>query len=137
MRGHDIEAVWGAADRILVVLDPDLPSDHAIRSAWRLAAGFRADLVALAVASPGDTAARERLASAIRLAEDLGAAVRVVENRDRIAAIAQTARDENASTLVLSYRPGRGWRDRLGDGFVDRLFDALDGVDVHLVEATR
>jgi two-component system sensor histidine kinase KdpD len=137
MRGHDIEAVWGAADRILVVLDPDLPSDHAIRSAWRLAAGFRADLVALAVVPPEDTAARERLASAIRLAEDLGAAVRVVENRDRIAAIAQTARDENASTLVLSYRPGRGWRDRLGDGFVDRLFDALDGVDVHLVEATR
>jgi two-component system sensor histidine kinase KdpD len=121
----------------LVVLDPDLPSEHAVRNAWRLAAGFRAELIALAVVSPGDSAARERLSLAIRLAEDLGGTVRVVENRDRIAAIVQAARDENASTLVLSYRPGRGLRSRLEGGFVDRLFDSLDGVDLHLVEAAR
>ncbi|HET9659344.1 MAG TPA: sensor histidine kinase KdpD [Thermomicrobiales bacterium] len=137
MRGHEIDAVWGAADRILVVLDPDLPSDHAVRSAWRLAAGFRAELVALAVVSPGDTAARERLSAAVRLAEDLGATVHTLEHRDRIAAIAQAARDENASTLVVPYRPGQSLRSRLGGGFVDRLFEALDGVDVHLVEAAR
>lgn len=137
MRGHEIDAVWGAADRILVVLDPDLPSEHAVRSGWRIAAGYRAELVAIAVVAPGDERARAHLAHAIQLAGDLGASVRVIESRDRIAAIAQAARDENASTLVVSYRPERGLRGRLEGGFVDRLFDALEGVDLHLVEAPQ
>ena len=137
MRGHEIDAVWGAADRIMVVLDPELASERAVRSAWRLAAGYRAELIAVAVLAPGDSAAQNRLAHAMQLAEDLGASVHVIESRDRIGAIAQAARDANASTLVLSHRPERGLRSRLEGGFVDRLFEALDGVDLHLVEAPR
>lgn len=137
MRGHDIDLVWAAADRILVVLDADLPSEHAVRSAWRLAAGYRAELVAIVVIAPGDNAAKARLGAAMRLAEDLGARIEVIESRDRIAAVAQAARDENASTLVLSYRADRGLRSRFEGSFVDRLFEALDGVDLHLVEAPR
>ena len=137
MRGHDIDLVWAAADRILVVLDADLPSEHAVRNAWRLAAGYRAELVAIAVIAPGDNAAKARLGAPMHLAEDLGARIEVVESRDRIAAVAQAARDENASTLVLSYRAERGLRSRFEGSFVDRLFEALDGVDLHLVEAPR
>jgi two-component system sensor histidine kinase KdpD len=135
MRAHEIGEVWGASDRILVVLDPELPSEQAIRSAWRLAAGYRAELVAVAVIAPGRIAERERLAPAMRLAEDLGATVRIVEREDRIDAIAQLARAENASTVVLAYRPERGWRRRFDDRAIDRLFEMLDGVELHLVES--
>jgi two-component system sensor histidine kinase KdpD len=135
MRGHDIDEVWDAAERIMVVLDPELPSEHAVRSAWRLAAGSRAELVAIAVIPPGVRNARSRLTLATRLAEDLGARILVIENPDRVAAIAHAARDENASTLVLAYRPERGLRGRFEGRFIDRLFAALDGVDIHLVEA--
>jgi two-component system sensor histidine kinase KdpD len=135
MRGHDIDEVWDAADRILVVIDPDVPSEHAVRSAWRLAAGNRAELVAIAVLPPGDRASGALLTPALRLAEDLGARVRIIEGRDRVAAMSQAARDENASILVLPYRTPRGLRDRFETRFVDRLFDALEGVEVHLVEA--
>lgn len=135
MRGHDIDAVWGAAERVMVLLDPDTDSEFATRSAWRLAAGYRADLIALAVLAPGDTSTRSRLDAAMRLAEDLGASVRIVEHKDRIFAIANAARDENASTLVFTYNPSKGWRGRLEESFVERLFAALDGVDLHLVEA--
>ncbi len=135
MRGHDIDEVWDAAERIMVVLDPDVPSEHAVRSAWRLAAGSRAELIAIAVIPPGDRDARSRLTLATRLAEDLGARILVIESPDRVAAIAQAARDENASTLVLAYRPERGLRGRFEGRFIDRLFAVLDGVDIHLVEA--
>lgn len=135
MRGHEIDAVWGAADRIMVLLDADVKSEYSIRSAWRIAAGYRADLIALAIITPGDEAARLRLAPALRLAEDLGATVRLIERKDRIAAIAEIAREENASTLVCTYSTERGWRSKLEGSFVDRLFEALDGVDLHLVEA--
>ena len=135
MRGHEIDAVWGAAERIMVLLEPDTNSEQSIRSAWRLASGYRADLIALAVISPGDTSARARLAPAMRLAEDLGAVVRLIEHNDRVAAIANAAREENASTLVFTFKPERGWRSKLESGFVERLFEALDGVDLHLVEA--
>ncbi len=137
MRDNEIDAVWGAAERILVLLDPDIPSEHAVRSAWRLAAGHRTELLALAIVDPGDPAARDRLLPAIRFAEDLGAVVRVVESRDPLAVIAQVARDGNTSTLVIPYRPGRGWRSRLDLSLVDRLFALLDGVDLHLVESPR
>ncbi len=135
MRGHDIDEVWDAAERFMVVLDPDVPSEHAVRSAWRLAAGSRAELIAIAVIPPGDRNARSRLTLATRLAEDLGARILVIESPDRVTAIAQAARDENASTLVLAYRPERGLRGRFEGRFIDRLFAALDGVDIHLVEA--
>jgi two-component system sensor histidine kinase KdpD len=137
MRDNEIDAVWGAAERILVLLDPGIPSDHAVRSAWRLAAGYRAELLALAIVEPGDRAARERLAPTIRLAEDLGATVEIVESRDRLAVIAQITRDQNASTLVIPYRAGRGWRSRLEPSTLDLLFDLLDGVDLHFVESHR
>lgn len=137
MRDHEIDAVWGAAERIMVLLDPDGPNDISIRSAWRLAAGYRGELLALAVIPPGDSAARERLAPSIRLAEDLGASVQIVEGRNRIETIAQVARDENASTLVLAHRADRGFLRRFEGSFVDQLFAALDGVDLHLVEAPR
>jgi two-component system sensor histidine kinase KdpD len=137
MRDNEIDAVWGAAERILVLLDPGIPSDHAVRSAWRLAAGYRAELLALAIVEPGDRAARERLAPVIRLAEDLGATVEIVESRDRLAVIAQITRDQNASTLVIPYRAGRGWRSRLEPSTLDLLFDLLDGVDLHFVESHR
>jgi two-component system sensor histidine kinase KdpD len=137
MRGHDIDEVWDAADRILVVIDPAIPSEHAVRSAWRLAAGNRAELVAIAVLHPGERADGALLTPALRLAEDLGARVRIIEGRDRVAAVSQAARDENASILVLPYRPARGLRTRLEARFVDQLFDTLEGVEVHLVEATQ
>lgn len=134
MRGHEIDAVWGAAERIMVLLDPDVNNEFSIRSAWRLAAGNRAELIALAVIPPGDQTTLRQLAPAIRLAEDLGATVQLIEHRARVAAIAQAARDENASTLVFTYSPVRGWRSKFGGSFIERLFDALDGVDLHLVE---
>lgn len=134
MRGHQIDKVWGAAEHILVLLDPETNNEHAIRSAWRLAAGFRADLIALAVVQDDDPDSRQRLNSAIRLVEDLGGTVRVIASRDRIGAICQCARDENASTLVFTHRPERGWRGKLEPGLIDRLFAGLDGVDLHLVE---
>jgi len=134
MRDNEIEAVWGAAERILVLLDPNVPGEHAVRRAWRLAAGHRAELLALAIVEPGDQGARERLNSSIRLAEDLGAVVQIVETGDGVAAIAKLARDVNASTIVIAYRPERGWRRKFEAPFIDRLFEALDGVDLHLVE---
>jgi two-component system sensor histidine kinase KdpD len=135
MRDNEIDAVWGAAERILVLLDPGIPSEHAVRSAWRLAAGYRAELLALAIVEPGDSAGRDRLSHAIRLAEDLGASVEIVETRDRLAAIARVTRDQNASTLVIPYRANRSWRSRLDPSALDVLFDQLDGVDLHFVES--
>lgn len=135
MRSNEIESVWGAAERILVLLDPDIPSEHAVRSAWRLAAGYRAELRALAIVEPGVQASRDRLANVIRLAEDLGAYVDVVETRDRIAVIAQITREQNASTLVVPYRARRSWRSRFDPSVLDMLFDQLDGVDLHFVES--
>lgn len=135
MRDNEIEAVWGAAERILVLLDPDIPSERAVRSAWRLAAGHRAELLALAVVAPGDKSATERLGAALRLAEDLGASAQIIESRTAIESIAKFARDVNASTIVVAYRPERGWRKKIESSFVDRLFEALDGVDLHLVES--
>lgn len=134
MRDHAIDAVWAASERVLVVVRPDVSNDDAIRRAWRLAAGYRAELLALAIVDPGDTFGRERLRPALQLAEDLGATTQILESRDPVPVIAQAARDVNASTIVMPYAPRTHWWDRSRLDLVDRLFRAVEGAAIHLVD---
>jgi two-component system sensor histidine kinase KdpD len=141
MRGHEIDGVWPAAERV-VALIPDHPrAGQVIRAAWRIASGLRAELIAVAVAPTGGLErmpgeARTRLQRQLDLAEDLGATTRVVEGRDNALAVAGEVRRENATTVVLGYEVGGRWqRDRTK--LIDQLFAALDHVELHLIELPR
>lgn len=142
MHEHRIDDIWPAAERVLVLVDGDAEGGIILRNAWRLAGALRCDLVAVAVAPPGGTAAlptqeRTRIEKAFGLAEDLGMRTRIVEGANPADAIADVVRDEHATLIVMRHERESGWRRLRGESLVDALLARLDNVDIHLVEAGR
>jgi two-component system sensor histidine kinase KdpD len=139
MRGHAIEAVWPAAERIAVVITEHPAIGQVIRRAWRLADGLRTELIAVVVLPPGGMKAlpderRNAVRRALDLAEDLGASPRILEG-DRVApALAKLVHDENVSTVVLGHVPASGWRRLVSKPLADELLTRVDNVAVQLVE---
>jgi two-component system sensor histidine kinase KdpD len=139
MREHEIEAVWPAAERIIVLVTDHPASGQVIRRAWRLADGLRAELVAVAVVPMDGIESlpekrRAALKRALDLAEDLGAAPRIVEGERIAPALAAVVQAENASTVVLGHAPAAGWRRLVGKPLHDELLELVDNVAVQLVE---
>jgi two-component system sensor histidine kinase KdpD len=139
MHDHEIEEVWPAAERIVVLIDHRLSAGTVLRNAWRLAGALRGELLVVACVPPGGVAAlaperREGLDRNLRLAEDLGAEVRVVETNEVAPAIASLVKGENASLVVIGHRREGRWRRLFSESLADRLIHLLENVDVHLVE---
>ena len=142
MREHEIADVWPASERVVVLVDDTISAGTVLRNAWRLASALRADLIALTVQPPGGNApgGPERptgLDRNVRLAEDLGARVESVTSRSTAEALAAVAKRENASIVVIGYRPNSWWRRVTRQSMVDRLLHELENVDVYVVERSN
>lgn len=139
MHEHAIDAIWPAAERVLVLVDADPGAGVVLRNAWRLGSALRAELVAAVVTPPGGLAAmpgseQRAIEKTIGLAEDLGMRVRIIESRSVAASVAAAVRDEHATLIVMRYVREKGWRRMMGPSLIDALLDELDNVDIHLIE---
>ncbi len=139
MREHDIEAVWPAAERVVIIVDPIAQAGALLRRGSRIAGALHTEAVALFVVPSGATGAFDseqlrELGRAGRLAEDLGVAFRTIDADKLLNSLTQTCNSENAGMVVLGYRRPKRWRWPLKPSLVDNLFANLDNVDIHLVE---
>lgn len=136
MQGGAIEGPWAAGERILVCVGPDISAERVVREAKRLADLADAPWFAVTVERPGttmDTAGRQRVDAALRLAESLGAETRSLVGSDLVDELLRMARFENVTQIVVAQaRPAR-----LKRVFVRTLADALvrkaSGIAVHVV----
>jgi len=134
MREHAIPDIWPAAERVLVWLPPGPDAGTILRKAFRMASGLRGELVAAIPTHDGDAQTIERL---VRLAEDMGGTVYKVSDGAGAEQIIAAVRAQNAQILVISHVPVRSWRDRIGKSLTDTLYEALENVDIYLVEGVR
>lgn len=132
MREHEIEAVWPAADRILVWLVPDALAGVTMRKAFRLASGLHGELV---VALPTEGYDEYEIRRTEHLAVDLGATVERVGGTCDAAVIANQVREANANVLVLAQRPSTKGRFLRKEGLTEQLHGLLDHVDIYLIDA--
>jgi two-component system sensor histidine kinase KdpD len=137
MKGHDIDAVWAAAERVIVAVDDSSHAPKVIRRACQFANRFQTDLIAVFVETSGWDGSgpeeRQRLEENLRYAEDLGAEVIRVKENDVPRALLRLARDKNAGSIVIG-RPRGGLLQKLsGRSSIDRLLREAQGVDVHVV----
>ena len=135
---HGISAGWEARERIVVGISGGPESERLIRRAARLSARTPgSDLMAVYVARsdgrPGADPAR--LAALRSLVEGLGGSWHQVVGADVSSALAQFARHENATQMVIGVsRPSAGWRILTGREVVSRRLSRLDTtLDVHVV----
>ena len=135
---HGISAGWEARERIVVGVSGGAESEGLIRRAARLSARTPgSDLMAVYVArSDGRLGADPaRLATLRSSVEGLGGSWHQVVGADVSSALAQFARHENATQLVIGVsRPSAGWRILTGREVVSRRLSRLEAtLDVHVV----
>ncbi|MGI8486235.1 MAG: sensor histidine kinase KdpD [Thermomicrobiales bacterium] len=143
-------------ERVIVLITDEPGWGDVVRTGWRLASAFKAELVALAIAPLGllselPAGQANRIREYRALAEDLGARIEIVSAdgdtlRDDAEAIVRAIHAARATILVVGVHPQprpRKWLahrfdHRVGPG-LERAMEVLqivEGVDIHLVKVT-
>jgi two-component system sensor histidine kinase KdpD len=138
------ELAWAttATERVMVAFDGRPHSQQLLRDGWRLARGLKASLLAVTVVTPrrlfsAPPPSKEALSEQIRLAEDLGAEVIQMEGHNIAAALAQVAREQHVTQIVIGQPTRSRWHYLLYGSVVNRLLREPIGADIHVVPGGR
>ncbi len=114
MQHKAISGPWPAASRIMVCVRPDATAEGLIRIAHSMAVSLDARWYAVYVESPqpGQTGstARDTLANAFNLAEELGGHVVVLPGIRVVDTLLEFARDQNITLIIVSPARRPGWQ---------------------------
>lgn len=124
LRQGAIEGPWGATERLLVCVGPDVGSERLVRQASRLATSLNAGWNAVCLTGPGltsDPTRDHRFSATLELAASLGAEVLRLTSDDFTQDILRIARRENVTQIVV----GRRQKASLARRFSRSLPDAL------------
>ncbi|MFF5969006.1 ATP-binding protein [Streptomyces collinus] len=134
---HEVSAIWGSRERIVVGLTGGPEGSTLIRRAARLAEkGAGGEVMAVYISrSDGLTAASPKeLAVQRTLVEDLGGTFHQVVGEDIPAALLDFARGVNATQIVLGVSRRKGWQYVFGPGVGATVaLDSGPDLDVHLI----
>ncbi|MFI9417038.1 sensor histidine kinase [Streptomyces werraensis] len=134
---HQVSAIWGSRERIVVGLTGGPEGRTLIRRAVRLAEKGAGGQVMAVYISRGDgltAASPSELAVQRTLVEDLGGTFHHVVGDDIPAALLDFARGVNATQIVLGASRRRSWQYVLGPGVgVTVARESGPDLDVHLV----
>lgn len=121
--GQGARTTWPTADRIMVCVGASPTSRRLLRAARRLAAGLRAELLAVHVESPSSSE-DPRVVETMRLARSLGAepiTISVPAGSTPTRELVHLARTRNVSKIVI----GRTGRSRLATALFGSFADDL------------
>ena len=107
-----INPIWKTGAALLACVGARPDNEHVIRGAARLASQLNAEWHAVYIETPQlqhlPSAQRERILKSLKLAQDLGARTAVVPGNDIAGALADYARTNNISKLIVG-RAHRTW----------------------------
>ncbi|MBI0327755.1 sensor histidine kinase [Burkholderia plantarii] len=137
---RSIARIWQARERLLVCVGPGPEAPTLVRAAARLAAGLKADWIAVYVETPRsqrlDDARRRRPLDALKLAAELGAETVTLAGGDAVAALIGYAQVRNVSKLVAGGSPRTGFARRLARPFGERLAERAGDLDLMLLRTS-
>ena len=140
MQTHAITGPWPAAERLLVCIGPSPLSVRLVRTARRLAQRLNAEWFAIYVETPAHAAlaeaARDRVAQALRLAEELGAKSVTLPGRSVAETIAAYARSHNVTKIVAGKPLQPRWLEWLRGSIVDQIIRHSQDIDVYVISGT-
>ncbi len=137
-RAHAISGPWPTRDRIIVCVGDDTASARLVRTGKRVAERRSAPWMAVYVETSrhGGLAEqqKDRIAQAMRLAEQLGGETVTLQGEDVAAEVIAFAEERNASQIVVGRQRRKAWRRVLGGGSVTgRILAESEDFDVLLV----
>lgn len=128
MRAHAISGPWPARERILACIGEKVDADRLLRVAKRTAERRGAEWLAVTVEttrayllSEGE---KDRIAQAMRLAEQLGGEPLVLQGDDVVDEVLALARERNVTQIVVGRPKRRFWqRQSATDGLIEKSGD--------------
>ncbi len=137
VRALGLGGTWAGSDRIVVAINELPGADTLVRAAKRVADGLRGPWTALFIETPRvanfSDAEHQRVAAAMTLATQLGAAVATVPATDVVAGIQGFLADARATQLVMGKSHRSRWFEFLHGSVVDRVIRDTPGVTVHVL----
>ncbi|MHB8092303.1 MAG: DUF4118 domain-containing protein [Syntrophales bacterium] len=136
-RDAGVQDIWPAAERILVCIGPNPRSIRLIRAARRIAAGFRAEWIAVHVEAPSHIRPSQDdlklLAEHMRLAESLGAQTATLTGRKASDEILNYARERNVSKIIVGKPTHPRWKDKLLGSLLDEIIRGSGDIEVYVI----
>ena len=132
-----ITTIWPAGERILVCIGHNPRSIRLIHAARRLAAGLRAEWIAVHVEAPSRVRSSEsdmkQLADHMRLAESLGAETVVLSGQRMSEEVITYARSRNVSRIIIGKPTHARWKDKLFGSPLDEIVRGSGDIDVYAI----
>ena len=136
-RDAGVRDIWPAAERILVCIGPNPRSIRLIRAARRMAAGLRAEWIAVHVEAPSRIRASQEdlklLAEHMRLAESLGAQTATLTGRKASEEILNYARQRNISKIIVGKPTHPRWKDKLLGSLLDEIIRGSGDIEIYVI----
>lgn len=136
-RAQGVKAIWPAAERLLVCVGPNPRSIRLIRAARRMAAGLRAEWIAVNVEAPGHVRPSEEdkrlLAEHMRLAESLGAETVTLTGHRVSEEILSYARLRNVGKIIVGKPTHPRWKDKLLGSPLDEIVRGSGDIDIYVI----
>jgi two-component system sensor histidine kinase KdpD len=132
-----VKEVWPAAERIMVCIGANPRSIRLIRAAKRMAAGLRADWIAVYVEAPTAVKPSEndlrQLADHMRLAESLGAETVTLSGHKASEEILNYARTRNVTKIIIGKPTHPRWKDKIFGSLLDEVVRGSGDIDVYVI----
>jgi two-component system sensor histidine kinase KdpD len=137
MRAHAISGPWPTRERIIACIGDDGKAQRIVRYAKRVAERRQIPWVAVFVETPHhmsrSEAEKDRIAQALKLAEELGGETVTLQGDDVVGELLAYANEHNCTQLVIG-RPKRlGWRSILSGSVARRMIRRSGAFDVLMV----
>ena len=136
-RDAGVQDIWPAAERIMVCVGTNPRSIRLIRAARRMAAGLRAEWIAVHVEAPSHIKPSEKdlktLAEHMRLAESLGAQTVTLTGHKASEEILNYARQHNISKIIVGKPTHSRWKDKLLGSPLDEIIRGSGDIEVHVI----
>jgi two-component system sensor histidine kinase KdpD len=136
-RDKGITTIWPAGERIMVCVGENPRSIRLIHAARRLAAGLRAEWIALHVEAPARVRPSDQdlkhLADYMRLAESLGAESVTLSGHRMSEEILIYARSRNVTRIIVGKPTHARWKDKIFGSPLDEIVRGSGAIDVYVI----
>ncbi|NVP58269.1 sensor histidine kinase [Mycoplana rhizolycopersici] len=141
MQANAISGPWGAGDRVLVGIDHSARGASLVRYAKRQADRLRAPWTAIHVETSRSVnlsdADKDRLASHLRLAEQLGGEAMIIPGQGVASDILRHAAANNFTHVVVGKPEKRRWREMIEGSVAHELIRIAGDINVHVVSGAE
>ena len=137
MRANAIRDTWAAGERVLVCIDDDPRGPSLVRDARRQADRLRAPWSALHIELPGSTGLsdeqKDRIATSLRLAEQLGGEALTLPGERVAPDIVRYALSNNVTHIIVGRSQKRRWRELFQGSVSHELIRQAGDISVHVI----